>query len=89
MVLHVEESARDWFVEHGYSESMGARPMGRLIQEKLKKALAEDILFGQLTDGGDVFVTANDSIEIRVEANVKGRNAPLPRRGDSFSLMGR
>ena len=37
VVLHVEESARDWFVEHGYSEAMGARPMARLIQEKLKK----------------------------------------------------
>ena len=77
VVLHVEESARDWFVEHGYSESMGARPMGRLIQEELKKALAEDILFGQLTEGGDVFVTAADSIEIRVEANVKGKKRAL------------
>jgi len=81
VVLHVEESARDWFVEHGYSESMGARPMGRLIQEKLKKALAEDILFGQLTEGGDVFVTAADSIEIRVEANVKGKKRALAEEG--------
>ena len=77
VVLHVEESARDWFVEHGYSEAMGARPMARLIQEKLKKALAEDILFGQLADGGDVFVTAADSIEIRVEANAKGKKRAL------------
>jgi len=81
VVLHVEESARDWFVEHGYSESMGARPMGRLIQEKLKKALAEDILFGQLKEGGDVFVTAADSIEIRVEANVKGKKRALAEEG--------
>ena len=81
VVLHVGESARDWFVEHGYSESMGARPMGRLIQEKLKKALAEDILFGQLTEGGDVFVTAADSIEIRVEANVKGKKRALAEEG--------
>ena len=81
VVLHVGESARDWFVEHGYSESMGARPMGRLIQEKLKKALAEDILFGQLTEGGDVFVTAADSIEIRVEANVKGKRRALAEEG--------
>ncbi|MEC8455168.1 MAG: AAA family ATPase, partial [Pseudomonadota bacterium] len=77
VVLHVDESARDWFVEHGYSEAMGARPMARLIQEKLKKALAEDILFGRLADGGDVFVTAADSIEIRVEANAKKKKRAL------------
>ncbi|MEC7685371.1 MAG: AAA family ATPase, partial [Pseudomonadota bacterium] len=77
VVLHVEDSARDWFVEHGYSEAMGARPMARLIQEKLKKALAEDILFGRLADGGDVFVTAADSIEIRVEANAKKKKRAL------------
>ena len=51
--------------------------MARLIQEKLKKALAEDILFGRLADGGDVFVTAADSIEIRVEANAKGKKRAL------------
>ncbi|MEC8409100.1 MAG: AAA family ATPase, partial [Pseudomonadota bacterium] len=77
VVLHVDESARDWFVEHGYSEAMGARPMARLVQEKLKKALAEDILFGRLADGGDVIVTAADSIEIRVEANAKKKKRAL------------
>ena len=58
VMLHVDRKAVDWFVENGYSESMGARPMARLIQEKLKKSLAEDILFGALKDGGDVNVTA-------------------------------
>jgi ATP-dependent Clp protease ATP-binding subunit ClpA len=46
---------------------MGARPMARLIQEKLKKALAEDILFGELTGGGDVYVTADKDIEIEIK----------------------
>ena len=56
-MLHVDDAATDWFVSHGYSESMGARPMARLIQEKLKKTLAEDILFGELSGGGgEVFV---------------------------------
>ena len=86
VVLHVEESARDWFVEHGYRRPW-SKADGRLIQEKLKKALAEDILFGQLTEGGDVFVAAADSIEIRVEANVKGKKRALP-EGDSLSLAG-
>jgi len=58
VLLNVDESAVDWFVEHGYSESMGARPMARLIQEKLKKELAEDILFGKLSaNGGEVQVS--------------------------------
>ena len=57
VMLHVDDAATDWFVSHGYSESMGARPMARLIQEKLKKTLAEDILFGELSGGGgEVFV---------------------------------
>jgi ATP-dependent Clp protease ATP-binding subunit ClpA len=67
VTLHVDESARDWFVEHGYSESMGARPMGRLIQEKLKKALAEEILFGELTDGGEVQVSiVNNEVKLSI-----------------------
>ena len=71
--IHVDESAVDWFVEHGYSESMGARPMARLIQEKLKKALAEDILFGRLADnGGDVFVAAVDK-DIKLEITKRKR----------------
>ncbi|MCY4266166.1 MAG: ATP-dependent Clp protease ATP-binding subunit ClpA, partial [Gammaproteobacteria bacterium] len=71
VMLHVEDSAINWFVEHGYSESMGARPMARLIQEKLKKGLAEDILFGELTEGGDVHVTADESIDIKIK--IKGK----------------
>jgi len=68
VLLHVDQSATDWFVEHGYSETMGARPMARLIQEKLKKALAEDILFGKLAGGGDVYVSADaDDITLRIE----------------------
>jgi len=67
VLLHVDDDAVDWFVEHGYSESMGARPMARLIQEKLKKTLAEDILFGELADnGGDVYITAEDD-DIKLE----------------------
>jgi len=68
--LHVDESAIDWFIEHGYSESMGARPMARLIQEKLKKELAEDILFGELADGGgDVEVsTDSDGIQLKIQS---------------------
>lgn len=70
VTLNVDESARNWFVEHGYSESMGARPMGRLIQDKLKKALAEEILFGELTDGGEVLVSIENN---EVKLSISGR----------------
>ncbi len=68
VLLNVDDSAVDWFVEHGYSESMGARPMARLIQEKLKKELAEDILFGKLSaNGGEVQVSCkNDELVLTI-----------------------
>ena len=56
VTLDVSESAKIWLVEHGYDAKMGARPMARLIQEKLKKPLAEELLFGRLCNGGTVRV---------------------------------
>ncbi len=69
VLLTVDDSAVDWFVTHGYSDSMGARPMARLIQEKLKKELAEDILFGKLSNnGGEVLVSCeNDELVLTVK----------------------
>ena len=60
VVLNVNDEARDWLVDHGYDEMMGARPMQRLIQNKIKKGLAEDILFGRLAKGGDVYIIVED-----------------------------
>jgi len=54
--LELTRDAKKWFAEHGYDKSMGARPMSRLIQEKLKKELANELLFGELTNGGVVKV---------------------------------
>ncbi|MGB0935978.1 MAG: ATP-dependent Clp protease ATP-binding subunit ClpA [Colwellia sp.] len=50
--LEVSKDARKWLAENGYDKSMGARPMARLIQEELKKKLANELLFGELTQGG-------------------------------------
>ena len=74
--MQVDELATDWFVRHGYSETMGARPMARLVQDKLKKPLAEEILFGSLADnGGDILVTAkDDEIVITFKAKEKRQN---------------
>lgn len=58
VVLEVDQEARDWLAKNGYDHYMGARPMQRLIQEHLKKPLAEMILFGELADhGGNVAVS--------------------------------
>lgn len=60
VTIEIDESARTWLAEHGYDSAMGARPMGRLIQEKVKKPLAEELLFGKLSQGGNVSITLND-----------------------------
>ena len=54
--IELTEEAREWLVEHGYDEAMGARPMARLIQMSIKTQLAEDVLFGRLKNGGAVRV---------------------------------
>ena len=73
VVLHVEDEAVDWFVRHGYDKAMGARPMLRLIQTRIKKPLAEDILFGKLVNGGDVHVTVEGD-DIRLEISASASN---------------
>jgi ATP-dependent Clp protease ATP-binding subunit ClpA len=73
VTLEVDQSARHWLAEHGYDPLMGARPMSRLIQEKLKRALAEELLFGRLVNGGHVLVTVHEddiAVEIEVEEKV-------------------
>jgi ATP-dependent Clp protease ATP-binding subunit ClpA len=68
--IDVDDAAREWLAEHGYDEKMGARPMARLIQEKLKKPLAEAVLFGPLAKvGGSVIVTlADDELKLEIVA---------------------
>ncbi|HEV3471190.1 MAG TPA: ATP-dependent Clp protease ATP-binding subunit ClpA [Pyrinomonadaceae bacterium] len=56
VALELTDAARRWLAEHGYDQQMGARPMARLIQEKIKAPLAEEILFGRLQSGGTATV---------------------------------
>jgi ATP-dependent Clp protease ATP-binding subunit ClpA len=58
--LEVSPAAIDWFVEHGYDKAMGARPMARLVQSTLKAPLANEILFGKLSEGGIAHVDLKD-----------------------------
>ncbi|KAA2235142.1 ATP-dependent Clp protease ATP-binding subunit ClpA [Salinarimonas soli] len=56
VTIELSDEARDWLVEHGYDEAMGARPMARLIQSTIKTPLADEVLFGRLKNGGAVRV---------------------------------
>jgi len=65
--LLVDELARDWLAENGYDPKMGARPMARLIQEQIRTPLADLLLFGSLSKGGEVTVTADaDGLKVEV-----------------------
>jgi ATP-dependent Clp protease ATP-binding subunit ClpA len=69
VTLEVDDEARAWLAKEGYDEKMGARPMQRLIQEKIKRPLAEDLLFGDLASGGTVRVSIDDDeLDIQVLA---------------------
>ena len=54
VTLHVSDDARKWLAHKGYDKTMGARPMARVIQDKIKRNLANEILFGKLSNGGAV-----------------------------------
>src|SRR4030088_3508272 len=60
VTIELSEDASKWLIEHGYDEQMGARPMARLIQENIKKPLADEVLFGKLKAGGHVRVIVNN-----------------------------
>jgi len=58
VTIELSDEATKWLIMHGYDEQMGARPMARLIQETIKKTLADEVLFGKLKSGGHVRVIA-------------------------------
>ncbi len=58
--LEVEQEAKEWLAKHGYDDTMGARPMARLIRDKISKPLAEELLFGELAGGGVVRIGITD-----------------------------
>ncbi len=60
VTLDIDDSVRSWLGERGYDAKMGARPMERVIQENLKRPLAEELLFGKLSGGGSVHILVKD-----------------------------
>jgi ATP-dependent Clp protease ATP-binding subunit ClpA len=66
--LHIDEDARAWIASRGYDPKMGARPMARIIQEFIKRPLAEELLFGNLEHGGHAFVSVGEDGALKVES---------------------
>jgi ATP-dependent Clp protease ATP-binding subunit ClpA len=64
VMMTVDGKVREWLADRGYDPQMGARPMARVIQEQIKKPLAEELLFGRLAQGGKVRVGVSDSDEL-------------------------
>lgn len=60
VIVRLNETAREWLAKNGFDARYGARPMSRLIHEKIKQPLAQEILFGKLTDGGSILVDEKD-----------------------------
>ena len=90
------EDAISWLAEKGYDERMGARPLGRVIQENIKKELANELLFGKLKHGGTVKVTVGtrangtnglilDAIPAEVPVKPKKESAPAKKRAPAKS----
>lgn len=68
VTIHVNDDARHWLAEHGYDDKMGARPMARIIQENIKKPLAEELLFGRLMNGGHAKICVkNDDLVFEIK----------------------
>jgi len=81
VTLELDDDARQWIAERGYDASMGARPMARVIQEFIKRPLAEELLFGKLTAGGHIRVgVAPDDSALVLE--MQENRLPVPAGGD-------
>jgi len=83
VTLELDDAARNWIAKRGYDPKMGARPMARIIQEYIKRPLAEELLFGSLTDGGHIriCVDADEKLELKLEPMMK-ELAHLPGKND-------
>ncbi|HME38233.1 MAG TPA: ATP-dependent Clp protease ATP-binding subunit ClpA [Steroidobacteraceae bacterium] len=73
--ISVDEPARRWIAKRGYDPKMGARPMARVIQEFIKRPLAEELLFGKLVNGGHVEVTLSEDGD-KLKLDTRGADQP-------------
>jgi ATP-dependent Clp protease ATP-binding subunit ClpA len=85
VTIELSSAAKEFLAERGYEPLYGARPLGRVIQELIKKPLAEELLFGKLVKGGSVKVTLKDgklAFDV-TEAQLQALPKPEPEDGDS------
>jgi ATP-dependent Clp protease ATP-binding subunit ClpA len=68
VTLELDDAARQWIAERGYDPKMGARPMARIIQDHIKRPLAEELLFGSLSEGGHVRITVGSDGNLKLDA---------------------
>ena len=80
--IELSDEARKWLAEKGYDPKFGARPLARVIQESIKKPLAEELLFGKLTNGGTVMVQLKDGAPDFVCLPGKAEDPPAPEQGE-------
>ena len=78
VTIETSDEAADWLAKNGFDELYGARPLGRVIQENIKKPLADEILFGRLVKGGHVKVVLRDGkLAFDIEGEERERGAPI------------
>jgi ATP-dependent Clp protease ATP-binding subunit ClpA len=78
VTIETSDEAADWLAKNGFDELYGARPLARVIQEHIKKPLADEILFGRLIKGGHVKVVLKDSkLAFEIEGEERERGAPV------------
>ena len=85
VTIELDEEARKWLTERGYDEAFGARPLARVIQEHVKKPLAEELLFGKLAKGGTVKVAVSDgklTFDLKESKPAKGGKSVKKGPGD-------
>jgi len=83
VTFELDNSARNWLVREGYDEQFGARPMARVIQEHIKKPLADELLFGKLENGGIVKISVkNGKLQLNIKTTHLGKSNRRKTKGN-------
>jgi ATP-dependent Clp protease ATP-binding subunit ClpA len=87
VIIELSKDAREWLAKKGYDEKFGARPLARVIQENIKKPLAEELLFGRLAKGGVVLVEIKDNKPVFEYPDPEASKLLLQRRKDKVPAL--
>lgn len=81
------ETLRDYLAKHGFDPLMGARPMQRLIQDTIRRALADELLFGRLVDGGNVTVDLDENDKVVLSFDDAAKSTPSAKDKPEVELV--